>query len=313
MSFVVAASAVVSAGMGVYKAVQGKKAANAAKIEADKARIEMEKHKEAFAALDTSNPYSNVMEDLTVNTQAAEFGKQESMQNQANIMQKMRGAAGGSGIAALAQTLANRGSLDAQQRSASIGAQEAANQKAKATDAARVQEGDVMSRNMKFGKVQSQMNMAAGDVQNANAAQAAGQQQMMAGIGDAAGGLTSFAGQAAGWGGDKTLNAAITAEEQVANLAQEKLNAETVNDEGYNINPEGNSHYSDRRLKKNIKHIGLSPSGLKIYSFKYIDPSLGEGTWQGVMSDEIPSMHVRKQGIYDAVNYSALDVEFKQL
>mgnify|MGYP003666545183 FL=1 len=170
-----------------------------------------------------------------------------------------------------------------------------------------------MSRNMKFGKVQSQMNMAAGDVQNANAAQAAGQQQMMAGIGDAAGGLTSFAGQAAGWGGDKTLNAAITAEEQVANLAQEKLNAETVNDEGYNINPEGNSHYSDRRLKKNIKHIGLSPSGLKIYSFKYIDPSLGEGTWQGVMSDEIPSMHVRKQGIYDAVNYSALDVEFKQL
>ena len=115
MSFVVAASAVVSAGMGVYKAVQGKKAANAAKIEADKARIEMEKHKEAFAALDTSNPYSNVMEDLTVNTQAAEFGKQESMQNQANIMQKMRGAAGGSGIAALAQTLTNRVSLDAQQ------------------------------------------------------------------------------------------------------------------------------------------------------------------------------------------------------
>ena len=97
MSFVVAASAVVSAGMGVYKAVQGKKAANAAKIEADKARIEMEKHKEAFAALDTSNPYSNTMEDLKVNTQEAEFSKQQSMQSQANIMQQMRGAAGGSG------------------------------------------------------------------------------------------------------------------------------------------------------------------------------------------------------------------------
>jgi len=189
MSFVVAASAVVSAGMGVYKAVQGKKAANAAKIEADKARIEMEKHKEAFAALDTSNPYSNVMEDLTVNTQAAEFGKQESMQNQANIMQKMRGAAGGSGIAALAQTLANRGSLDAQQRSASIGAQEAANQKAKATDAARVQEGDVMSRNMEFDKTQGLMALSAGDVSAANALQQQGMQSMMDGVEQAGTGI----------------------------------------------------------------------------------------------------------------------------
>lgn len=201
MSFVMAASAVVSAGMGVYKAVQGKKAANAAQIEADKARVEMEKHKEAFAALDTSNPYSNTMEDLTVNTQEAEFSKQQSMQSQANVMQQMRGAAGGSGIAALAQTLANEGSLQAQKSSASIGTQEAGNQKMQAQDEQRVQSGEVMSRNMKFGKVQSQMNMSAGDVQNANAAQAAGQQQMMAGIGDVAGGLTSFAGQAAGWGG----------------------------------------------------------------------------------------------------------------
>lgn len=314
MSFVIAASAVISAGLGVHKAVQGKNAADEAKIEADKARKEMEKHKEVFAALDTSNPYSNTMEDLKVNTQEAEFSKQQSMQSQANIMQQMRGAAGGSGIAALAQTLANEGSLQAQKSSASIGTQEAANQTLQAQDEQRVQSGEVMSRNMKFGKVQSQMAMSAGDVQNANAAQAAGQQQMMAGIGDAVTGTASFFGAMDGnWGGNKTLNAEITAEEQAANLAQEKLNEETVNDEGYNTNPEGNSYYSDRRLKKNIKHIGLSPSGLKIYSFKYIDPSLGEGTWQGVMSDEIPSIHVRKQGIYDAVNYSALDVEFKQL
>ena len=238
------------------------------------------------------------------------------MQNQANVMGQMRGAAGSSGIAALAQSLSNSGSLNAQKASASIGAQEAQNQKLSAEEASKNQglerEGEVMSRNMKFGKTQSLMSMAAGDVSNAQAMQAAGNQQMMAGIGDAVGGVASGIG-AMGGGADKTLNAEITAEEQAANLAQDNINMETVNEEGYNTNPDGYSYYSDRRLKKNIKHIGLSPSGLKIYSFKYINPSLGEGTWQGVMSDEIPNIHVRKRGMYDAVNYSTLDVEFKQL
>ena len=63
----------------------------------------------------------NTMEDLTVNQQQAEFTKQNNMQNQANIMGQMRGAAGSSGIAALAQSLSNKGSLQAQQASASIG------------------------------------------------------------------------------------------------------------------------------------------------------------------------------------------------
>ena len=48
---------------------------------------------------------------------------------QANIMSDLSGAAGGSGIAALAQSMANQGSLQAQKASASIGAQEAANTK----------------------------------------------------------------------------------------------------------------------------------------------------------------------------------------
>ena len=208
MAFVIAASAVVSAGMGAYKAVQGKKAADAAAIEADKARLEMDKHKKAFEALDTSNPYlnmENTMEDLTVNQQQAEFEKQNNMQNQANIMGQMRGAAGSSGIAALAQSLANSGSLNAQEASASIGAQEAANQKAERAEASSIQgkerEGDLMSRNMQFGKIDTLMGMSAGDVVNAQGMQAAGNAQMMAGIGDAAGGIATFAGQAAGWGG----------------------------------------------------------------------------------------------------------------
>ena len=200
MSFVTVA-AIVSTVAGGYKAVQGKKAAEAAAIEAKAARTEMERHKKAFEALDTSNPYlnmENTMEDLTINQQQAEFEKQQAMQSQANIMGQMRGAAGSSGIAALAQSLANQGSLQAQKASASIGAQEAQNQKLERGEASRIQglerEGDLMSRNMQFGKIDTMMGMSADQVSNAQAMEAAGRQQMMAGIGDAASGLTSFAG-----------------------------------------------------------------------------------------------------------------------
>lgn len=71
---------------------------------------------------------------------------------------------------------------------------------------------------------------------------------------------------------------------------------------------------SDRRLKKNIKLIKYSPSGLKIYSFKYINKIFGKGVYQGVMSDEIPQYAVTKHADgFDRVDYSKLDVEFKQI
>ena len=72
--------------------------------------------------------------------------------------------------------------------------------------------------------------------------------------------------------------------------------------------------FSDRRLKKNIKHIGESPNGIKIYSFEYTNKNLGDGVYQGVMSDEIPKEAVVKhESGYDMVDYSKLDVEFKNL
>jgi hypothetical protein len=71
---------------------------------------------------------------------------------------------------------------------------------------------------------------------------------------------------------------------------------------------------SDRRLKKNIKLIGYSPGGLKIYAFEYINKTFGKGKWQGVMSDEISKEAVIKHSDgYDRVDYSKLDVEFKQI
>ena len=271
MSFVMAASAVVSAGVGVYKAVQGKKAADAAAIEAKAARAEMEKHKKAFEALDTSNPYlnmENTMEDLTINQQQAEFEKQQAMQSQANIMGQMRGAAGSSGIAALAQTMANQGAQDAQKAGAMIGDQEAANQKAAAGEASKIQDAKIAgadkSRQLQYDKTSNLMNMAAGEAQAAGAAKDAAAQakgQAIAGIG------SSIMGAAG----------------------------------------------SDRKLKKNISKIGISPSGLNIYSFEYKNPIFGEGLFQGVMSDEVPEEAVIPMNGYNAVNYNMLDVEFKNI
>lgn len=206
-----AISGAISIFSGLAKSVQGAKAAKAAKIDADKARVEMEKQKKAFEALDTSNPYANMqntMEDLTVNQQQAEFEKQQSMQSQANIMQQMRGAAGTSGIAALAQTLAGRGALDAQKASASIGQQEAANQQLQAQEASRIQslerQGEMQSRQMQFGKVESLMGMSAQETLNAQRMRAAGQQQAWSGLGDIAGGVMDIHGSGA-FGGEKSL------------------------------------------------------------------------------------------------------------
>ena len=71
---------------------------------------------------------------------------------------------------------------------------------------------------------------------------------------------------------------------------------------------------SDRKLKKNIKLIGNSPSGLRIYAFEYIDKVFGEGVFQGVMSDEMSSDVVIKHPAgYDMVDYSKIDVEFKNI
>jgi hypothetical protein len=71
---------------------------------------------------------------------------------------------------------------------------------------------------------------------------------------------------------------------------------------------------SDIKLKKNIKLIGRSISGLKIYSFEYIDKKHGSHTYQGVMSNEVPKEAVIKGNDgYDLVDYSKLDVEFKRI
>ena len=187
------AAAATKATVGIAKSIAGGIQAKKAAREQKAAQKELDKNKALYASLDTSNPYlnmENTMEDLTVNQQEAEFVKQQQEQQRANILDQMRGAAGGSGIAALAQTLANQGSLDAQKAAVSIGKQESANQMAAAKEEARLQglerEGELISRQAEFGKVSSLMGMSADEVAAARARREAALGMAMGGVEDVA-------------------------------------------------------------------------------------------------------------------------------
>ena len=203
MSFLLVGAAAIGVGSGIAKAISGGKQKKAARAEEATAKAEMMKQKDAFSKLDTSNPYANMentMEDLTVNQQEADFMKQQQQESQANIMQQMKGAAGGSGVAALAQTMANQGSMDAQKAAISIGKQEAGNQMAERQAASQIQgaerQGETMSRDMERNKVSTLLGMAQSDVAAQGQKVAAADEKMWGGIsgaaGAVAGGLTGI-------------------------------------------------------------------------------------------------------------------------
>lgn len=145
---------------------------------------------------DTSNLYSNLentMEDLTVNTQAADFAAQQQSQGLSNIMGSMNQAAGGSGIAALAQSLANQQSQNAQQASASIGQQEQRNQMATAQQAGRLQSmermGAEQSRGLKAQLLGEEFQLDANELAASEEAIQAARAKRSDSLGQLAGGV----------------------------------------------------------------------------------------------------------------------------
>ena len=173
---------------------------------ARKARIKkaeglLEQSRAAYFGQDTSNLYSgleNTMEDLTVNTQAADFAADQQRQGLSDILQQTRGAAGASGIAGLAQALANQQAQSARQASIDIGRQEQGNQMAAASQATRLQamerSGAAQSRELKSSLLGQELQIDANELsqarlaqQQARAMRAEGLGQVMGGIGDAAG------------------------------------------------------------------------------------------------------------------------------
>ena len=149
-----------------------------------------------YFSQDTSNLYSNLentMEDLTVNTQAADFTAQQQAQGLSNIMGSMSQAAGGSGIAALAQSLANQQAQSAQQASASIGQQESMNQRLAAQQGGRLQEleraGAEQSRALKSQLLGEEFQINANELASSEEAIQAARAARTEALGQFAGGV----------------------------------------------------------------------------------------------------------------------------
>ena len=235
-----------------------------------------------------SNPYKNV----GVATKAAEFQAEEAdiaLANTLDLLASTGASAGGATALAQAALQSKRGIA------ASLESQEAKNQEliargeenlqakqmteaqrvqnAKMSEAQRMQQAEVLGKEFVYGEKERR------EMQQLNRKQAQ-----------------------------------ITGSAQ-AEVAAQQSKAQTI---GAGIGAIGNiagAAISDRRLKNNIKLIGKSNNGLNIYAFEYINKVFGKGKWQGVMSDEVPSDAVIKNftGIFDGVDYSKIDVEFKQI
>jgi hypothetical protein len=281
----------ISAGVGLISSLLG---SGKRKREVASSEAALEEQKKSYMDFEFTNPYAglidytrgmeNMMEDLTVNQQQAQFQAQQGAQQRADIMAGLRGAAGASGIAGLAQSLARQQSLEAQRISATIGQQEAMNQKLAAQEASRIQSiqrsaqmqlqkqaayGELLLEQREFGREETLLAGAYGRAGAARQSQQAHQQ-----------GIMDMAGTALG----------LTGQAYIKSLP------------------------SDRKLKRNITLVNKSPSGLNIYNFEYINPKHGEGVHQGVMSDEVPKEAVLNHPDgYEIVNYSLIDVNFKKI
>ena len=133
-TFIVGTAAVVGAVSGtmkIFEAIGANKRRRQAMKDNEKARAKMERQRDEYMNMPVTNPYldkENVYEDLTVNTQAAEFAAEQNQQGLANTLSNMNQAAGGSGIAALAQALAGQSAIANQKASISIAEQERQNE-----------------------------------------------------------------------------------------------------------------------------------------------------------------------------------------
>jgi len=205
-----------------------------------------------FDSIDTSNPYANITNpyaNLTVNQQQADFMAQQTNQAAANTMSTMNAAAGGSGIAALAQAMANQQSQNLQKASASIGQQEAANQKLMAQGAMQTQmaraQGQYMSQRMQAGQATTQLSMAQQRKAAADLARQQATAAMVGGIGNIAGGVMGAVGadkalKSVDHGGLKELFGGNDAGADVTNAPG--ISNPTLSDDGYTIT---NSPYVD--------------------------------------------------------------------
>jgi len=263
-------------------------------------------------ASDLSGMATNTFANLGVATQAAEIQMEQADLALANSLDTIRATgAGAGGATALAQA-----ALESKKGvSASIEQQEAQNQKLAA-------QGEERLEGIRMSEGQRMQGIGMSEGQRMQQSEAAGIQYEQGMIEDRqnaeidrVSGQMGLAQQAQNQARADETNAITSTIGSIGQIAQAvgSYKAPTTPPGNTGGNTGGNQTGSDRRLKNNIKLISKSQSGLNIYSFNYKDDKTwGEGTYQGVMSDEIPTEAVVKhEDGFDRVDYSKLDVEFK--
>ena len=317
MSGIIVGSAVIAAGASIFGAVSAGKRAKRAQREKTRLTGELdtlERNRQSIInpyegvtdlsamVSDLSSIASNPFDSLSVSTAGAEMQAEQTDLALANTLDTLRstGASAGGATALARMALESKKGI-----SASIEMQEANNNQLRAQgeqnlqatklseakrvqgalmgEAGRIQQADVSGKEFVYSEKERRQT----EQLNRKQAQITGQAQAAA---------QARSDQSA------AISSGINA---VGNIASSAAMAGG----GKKTTPT-----SDRRLKNSIKMIGVSESGLKIYSFKYNDTAHGEGTYQGVMSDEIPLEAVIKHSDgFDRVDYSLLDVDFKQI
>tara|TARA_R100000458_G_C8276711_1_gene252068 strand:+ start:3120 stop:4013 length:894 start_codon:yes stop_codon:yes gene_type:complete len=231
-------AAVIGMGVSMYQSNQANKTArrtarNQLEFQKEQAAL-LEEQKEAYRSLELTNPFAdtqnafaglgssfenlaadarnvyaggknlyegmeNRFENMPIEQRATDLQIQQGREQRANILQGLRGAAGTSGVAGLAQSLARQGELQAQTISAGIGQQERQNQMLAAQEAARI---DQLQRGA--GMQLQQMEMAGASEQQklmlAGAAEARGlgiTRQNLIAQGEAAADMARRQGEAA--------------------------------------------------------------------------------------------------------------------
>ena len=114
-----------------------------ARESARKNKKELERLKYMFSSLDKRNPYLNLdktFQNLQISKKQAEFQKNIFQQNQANVLDSVRVAAGASGISSLVKSLSAQGQTEAEKAAASLGDQESKNQLLTVQQHQRIQE-----------------------------------------------------------------------------------------------------------------------------------------------------------------------------
>ena len=164
------------------------------KREQREAQQEFNKRMAEYQNLDTSNLYKNLentYEDLTVNQQQADYTRRQQERAFASTMGGLQGAAGGSGIAALAQSLAGQQMEAAERAGVSIGKQERQNQMLTAQQAASNQmseiAGEEKSRALKREQTETLLGMSQQRLGAANAARQQATQSILGGVGSLVG------------------------------------------------------------------------------------------------------------------------------